>query len=141
MTSPQWFVVERITGERKNDDGETTHFRVKWANYPDAESTWEPAARVKRAGWAIQVFREAEEKRRREQRQRALQKAAFQSQPAPTLRTPPRQAAPARARATSEQESGEGEPSAEQGGPPQLQAAALPCTTNDTAAVEAALKA
>ena len=52
MTSPQWFVVERITGERKNDDGETTHFRVKWANYPDAESTWEPAARVKRAGWA-----------------------------------------------------------------------------------------
>ena len=49
MTSPQWFVVERITGERKNDDGETTHFRVKWANYPDAESTWEPAARVKRA--------------------------------------------------------------------------------------------
>ena len=90
MTSPQWFVVERITGERKNDDGETTHFRVKWANYPDAESTWEPAARVKRTGWAIQVFREAEEKRRREQRQRALQKAAFVSQPAPDIRTPPR---------------------------------------------------
>ena len=88
MTSPQWFAVERITGERKNDHGETTHFRVKWANYPDAESTWVPVAGL-RAEWAIQAFREAEEKRRRWQRQRTLQKAALVSQPAaPTIRTP-----------------------------------------------------
>ena len=91
MTSPQWFLVERIADERTNRHGKTTHFLVKWANYPDAESTWEPVARLGRVGWAIQAFREAEEKRRREQRQRALMKAAFESQPAPTLGTPPRQ--------------------------------------------------
>ena len=60
---------------------------MKRANYPDDESTWEPV--LTRAGWAIQVFREAEEKRRRGQRQRTLQKAALVSQPAaPTIRTP-----------------------------------------------------
>ena len=55
MTSPQWFAVERITDERKNDHGETTHFRVKWAGYSDAESSWEPVAGL-RAEWAIQAL-------------------------------------------------------------------------------------
>ena len=61
---------------------------MKWANCPDAESSWEPVAGL-RAEWAIQAFREADEKRRWEKRVLAQQKAALVSQPAPAIMTPP----------------------------------------------------
>ena len=62
----QYFLVEGILAER--GQGRQKKFLVKWSGYTVGESTWEPAAGLRRAEAAIAAFREGQMERARQKR-------------------------------------------------------------------------
>jgi hypothetical protein len=55
------YVVEKIIGKKTDKDG-TLLYKVKWENYSNEESTWEPKENLKNVKYMIKEYEEKQEK-------------------------------------------------------------------------------
>lgn len=49
------YEVEKILGKRNNKNGRV-EYRIKWLNYPESESTWEPESNLSSCKKLLEKF-------------------------------------------------------------------------------------